>query len=159
MMRVYFFDASAIVKLVVNEKGSHEIRELCQTPEVVRTTWLCLAESYGVIKRKWIKKELDHNAYVRKLFSLQRYVQRRIKILGSTDLRPQEFDEVKNLLAQYSIDSKHSIDFSDALHIAIVKRWRVSRPVFVACDKKLLCAAICEGLTVWNPEFEPSFPR
>lgn len=71
-MGLYFFDATAIAKLVVREKGSTEIQELCRSRSVIRTTWLSLAETYGVIKRRWRKEKRQKTVYYRKLFDLQK---------------------------------------------------------------------------------------
>jgi predicted nucleic acid-binding protein len=157
-MRLYFFDASAIAKLVVREKGSTEIQDLCRSPSVIRTTWLSLAETYGVIKRRWRKEKWQKPVYYRKLFDLQKNVQRRIKLDGSINLKDNQFREVRRILDQ------HRLDFSDALHIVMLKSGFYaalageSKPVLVAADKGLLRAAKSEGILVWNPEGDQRFP-
>src|SRR5437773_7839044 len=107
---LYFLDATAILKVVVDERGSKEVKELCQTSASRRTTWLCLAEAYGRLKSFWLNarkparagwKQLDQRAYDRKLFAMQKYVQRCIKLEGSINLKPQEFQDVRQLLKKY----------------------------------------------------------
>ncbi len=154
-MRPYFLDASVITKLVIQEKGSREIQSLCRTPSVIRTTWLSLAETYGVLKRRWRRERWQKSVYFRKLFDLQNNVQRRIKLDGSVNLKDKDFREVERILDRYKID------FSDALHIVMltsgfyVALGDDSKPVLVASDKRLLRAAKSEGIVVWNPEREP----
>jgi predicted nucleic acid-binding protein len=154
-MRPYFLDASVITKLVIQEKGSKEIQALCRTPSVIRTSWLSLAETYGVIKRRWRREKWQKNVYFRKLFALQYNVQRRIKLDGAVNLDDKDFRVVENILNQYKID------FSDALHIVMLKSGFYaalageSKPVLVASDKRLLQVAKSEGIVVWNPEREP----
>lgn len=157
-MRLYFLDASALTKLVIQEKGSRELRELCRTSSVIRTTWLSLAETYGVIKRRWRREKWQKSVYFKKLFDLQKNIQQRIKLDSSINLKDKDFREVRRVLNQYSLD------FSDALHIVMLKSGfyaslaGTSKPVLVAADKRLLRAAKSEGIVVWNPEREPSFP-
>lgn len=162
---LYFLDASAILKLLFTEAtGSKEVKELCRTPHVVRrTTWLCLAEVYGRLKSAWIngqkpvprpgQKQLDQKGYDRKLFDMQKYVQKCIKLEDSIHLKPREFQDVRHLLKTY-----RCIDYSDALHIVVLKQWRSHSPVFVTSDKALICAAQLEKVEVWNPESGP-FPE
>jgi PIN domain nuclease of toxin-antitoxin system len=107
-MRPYFLDASAITKLVIQEKGSQEVRDLCRTSSVIRTTWLSLAETYGIIKLRWHREKWQKSVYFRKLFDLQKKIQRRIKLDGALNLKDEDFRDVKRVLNQYNLD------FSDA---------------------------------------------
>ncbi len=158
--RPYFFDASALVKLVLEEKGSRAVRDFCSGTEVIRTTWLSLAEAYGVLKRSWQKEKWSPERYYRKIYALQRYAQKRIKLDGSIDLSDPHLREVKRIHGQYAID------FSDSLHIVLLCSGFYahlageSRPVLVASDRKLLRAAKSEGIITWDPEKEhlPSGP-
>jgi|RhiMetdeSRZDD1v2_1073273.scaffolds.fasta_scaffold92321_3 predicted nucleic acid-binding protein len=151
-MRPYFFDASAIVKLLVVEKGSAKVREFCSTSAMIRTTWLALAEAYGVLKRRRRQEKWGDSQYDKKIFDLQRYVQKRIKLHGPVDLPGPEFREVRK------IQRHHNLDFSDALQIALLRFGFYaaltgdSRPVLVSADKKLLRAAKNENIVSWNPE-------
>jgi predicted nucleic acid-binding protein len=157
-MRLYFLDASAITKLVVQEKGSKELQKLCRTSSVIRMTWLSLAETYGVLKLRWYREKWQKSIYFKKLFDLQKNIQRRIKLDGSIDLNNKDFREIKRVLNQYNLD------FSDALHIVMLKSGFYaslagkSKPVLVAADKCLLRAAKSEGIVVWNPERDQRFP-
>jgi len=158
-MRPYFLDASAITKLVIQEKGSKEVRDLCRTSCVIRTTWLSLAETYGVIKLRWHREKWQKSVYFKKLFDLQKNIQRRIKLDGSLNLNDKDFHDVKRVLNQYSLD------FSDALHVVMLKSGfyaslaAESKAVLVAADKRLLRAAKSEGIVVWNPEREQPVPE
>jgi predicted nucleic acid-binding protein len=155
-MQPYLFDATALVKLVVDEQGSRAIRQLCSTPEVIRTTWLCLAEAYGVVKRHWQKEKWTAERYCGKIFDLQHYVQRRIKLEGSINLSQRDFRETERIHGQYRID------FSDALLVVVLRSGLYahltgnSKPVLVTSDKNLFRAARAEGIMTWNPENEKS---
>lgn len=165
---LYFLDASAIVKLLFeekDEKGATKVKELCKSSHPKRTTWLCVAEAYGCLKTFWLNnrkpkrdnlKQLNQRQYDRKLFHMQKYVQQRIKIVTEEwmSLQPQAFREIRDLLKKYP-----RIDFSDALHIDVLKRHRSLNPVFVTSDKPLISAARYETLVVWNPESDDSYPQ
>lgn len=158
-MRPYFLDASAITKIVIDEKGSKEVRGLCRTSCVIRTTWLSLAETYGVVKRRSRRENWQRTVYFKKLFELQNNVQVRIKIDGAPKLNHRDLGEIEKILNQYQLD------FSDALHIMMLKTGLYaclagdSKPVLVAADQRLLRAARSEGIVVWNPEREQTFPE
>lgn len=161
-VRPYFLDASAIAKLVLDEEGSGAVRDLCARPEIIRTTWLSLAEVYGVVKRRWRKEKWDARRYYRKIYALQRYVQKRIKLDGSIELSASHLREIER------IHERYALDFSDALHITLLRSGFYARlagesqPVLVASDKKLLRAAKVEGIITWNPEKEtlpPGIPQ
>ena len=152
-LRVFFFDAGAIVKLVVDEKGSKEVCTVARNAHVIRcTTWLSLAEAYGVLKRLWLNEEMEEKVYHRKLYDLQYNVQECIEIDVQEKLPHPTFQKV------IEIQKKYNLDFSDALHIAILQSEPYkafvgdSKPVLVASDKDLLQAAKDEGIDTWNPE-------
>jgi predicted nucleic acid-binding protein len=151
-MRPYFFDASAIAKLVINERGSDAVKALCRRPIVRRTTWLSLAEVYGIIKRRWRKEKWEEGRYYRKLWDLQKSIQEDIEIDGPVNLPNSKFRELKR------IHDAYHLDFSDALHLVLLRSGLYahlagkSKPVLVASDRRLLKAARKEGILTWNPE-------
>jgi predicted nucleic acid-binding protein len=157
-MRPYFFDASAMVKLVLNERGSQAVRSFCAGSYVARSTWLSLAEAYGVVKRHWLKQRWSPQQYYRKIFALQRYVQQRIKLDGPVNLSTAQLREARRIHQTYRVD------FSDALHIVLLRSGFYARllgnskPVLVASDKSLLRVAAAEGIATWNPEQVASPP-
>jgi uncharacterized protein with PIN domain len=46
-VRVHYLDASALVKLLVDEPGSSRLKEYFDNPNVFRMTSLCFAEALG----------------------------------------------------------------------------------------------------------------
>ena len=44
-LKIKYLDASALVKLYVNENGSQQLRDFFYSDTNFRTTWLCLAEA------------------------------------------------------------------------------------------------------------------
>ncbi len=151
-MRPYLLDASAIVKLLVVENGSVKVRHLCSTSAVICTTWLALAEVYGVLKRQSRQQKWGESRYDKKIFELQRYVQKRVKIHGPANLPATQFRDVRRIQRRYNLD------FSDALQLALLRFGFYaalvanSKPILVSADRKLLAAAKAESIITWNPE-------
>ena len=62
-MRPYWLDASALVKLVHKEAGSDRVEGIVRTRSWFETTWLCVAEAHGVLKRLFLKKQITNENY------------------------------------------------------------------------------------------------
>jgi uncharacterized protein with PIN domain len=63
-VKARYLDASALVKLLVDEGDCAPLRAFCNGEPNVRTTALCVAEALGVFKRKWLRKELTLEQYL-----------------------------------------------------------------------------------------------
>lgn len=149
--KAHFLDASALVKLVVEENGSESLRNYFNANASFCTTPLCLGEALGALKGKWGRKEIEESAY----FSATRRLiidawGKRIEIDDISFLTPTVHSEVENLA------KKHTLDLSDALQIITIKNGRYSRlgpnsaSVLITADAKLGTAAAQEGIRVWN---------
>src|SRR5213593_3117081 len=65
----YFFDASALVKVFVQEPGTITVQALfAERP--VYTSWILIAEAMGVLKSKWLKKEINPAQYGAAVYTL-----------------------------------------------------------------------------------------
>ena len=71
-LRFKYLDASALVKLYIEkeEKGIQHLREFFYSNINFYTTWLCLAEALGVLKRKWDRKNIETEEYIEVVCSL-----------------------------------------------------------------------------------------
>lgn len=156
----YFLDASVIVKLLVEEKGSDRVRRLWQTGSAFMTTWLCVAETYGVLKRKFESDEITRQQYVSKIYHLLALLEPPgLTVITEFGNEKQMLGRAEVLIEQYGdYGKKHRIDFSDALQIAslqtgILKELQGgrSRPLFVTADYGTAEAVKAQGITVWNP--------
>jgi predicted nucleic acid-binding protein len=56
-IKVKYLDASALVKLVIDEDNCQPLREFFNSNTNFFTTWLCLAEALGVLKSKRVGKQ------------------------------------------------------------------------------------------------------
>lgn len=155
--RANCLDASALVKLHVDEVGSDIIRQYAETEPTRYTTPFCFFEALNVLKVKWLyRKEISKEKYHDASLTLTSWfslTSKRISDLDFTD--PLVFMEVKKLSDQYSLD------LSDAFQILSVKKGFFSslardlRTILVTADEGLAKAARNEGIRVWYFLTEP----
>ena len=57
-IRFCYLDTSALLKLVVNEPESGILEQFLRTEvgTAFHTTWLCVAEAFGVLRCEWLKE-------------------------------------------------------------------------------------------------------
>src|SRR5438874_4492592 len=86
-----FLDASAAVKLVVNEVGSDRLRSTFDSAGSFFITNFCLFEALGVLKRKWIKeKKITRDEYLERCFLLFNYVKDKHLNINDPDIDSHE---------------------------------------------------------------------
>ena len=146
-----FLDASAAVKLVVNEDGSDRLLKSFNPAGSFFITTFCLFEALGVLKRKWIKKEIMRDYYLQRCFLLFEYVKQKRLNIEELDINSYETFRLAVGFAQ-----KYSLDLSDALQLVGLKHGRLShfvqesKAMLVTADGDLEEAAKAEDLRVWN---------
>jgi predicted nucleic acid-binding protein len=155
--RANCLDASALVKLHIDESGSGIIQAYVQSEPTTYTTPFCFFEALNVLKVKWLyRKEISKEKYHDVSLTLTSWFSgssKRIRDLDFTD--PLVFMEVKNL------SDKYSLDLSDAFQILSVQKGffsslaRDSKTILVTADESLAHAARNEGLRVWYFLTEP----
>jgi predicted nucleic acid-binding protein len=150
-VRANLFDASALVKLYVNEKGSDIIKSYFDSEPTKYTTPLCFYETLNVLKAKcFYKNEISEEEYHKATFGLAAWFYSVVKNIEDLNfLSSTVFTNVQE------IAQKHSLDLSDAFQILSLKEGYFSglgsesKTVLVSADKKLSKAAREEGLRVW----------
>ena len=150
--RASCFDASALLKLYVQEDGSDKLREYWNSEPTKFTTSLCFYEALTLLKVcHFYRKILDVKAYKRATFDLCAWygaISENIPELNF--LSPEVF------FAAQRTAEKHKIDLSDAFQIHTVKEGFFSnlsadsRTILVSADRDLVKAARAEGLRVWS---------
>jgi len=164
MFHVSYLDASAAVKLVLEEPGFENLRNYLHRRSGPRggfhITSLCFAESLGVLKRKRQRGEISDKQYRGKCYLLVAYCSRPARItLEDTGLENRE-----TFMKATQIASKHKVDLSDALQLLTVKYGKFrhlvaeSKTLLITADRDLASAAKAEGLRVWNCETESMPP-
>jgi predicted nucleic acid-binding protein len=149
-IRMRYLDASALVKLYVDEGDSKQIRDFFTNRIHFCTTSVCLVEALSVFKAKWLRKLLTKQGYFEKTRNLLLDARGKIEI---NDVGLVEFsilDEVERLA------TKHNLDISDALQLVTILKGkysffaRDSSSGLITADGDLASAARSENIRVWN---------
>ena len=153
-------DASAAVKLILQERGSQYIRSYFKDRSGFFITGFCLAEALGVLKRKWCRGELSQEQYFERCYVLLAYLRKPSRIR----VDEIELSSLDTFAKAEEIARRHKLDLSDSLQLASVKHGRFSscvpgfKTVLITADRALASAAKKEGLRVWNCEEEATPP-
>lgn len=160
-VRDAYLDASAAVKLVIDEPGCQSLRKYLDEQSPLYISTVCVAETLGVLKRKWLRGELGEESYFRASFVFLAHLTQHGKIIVENDdlADPHVFFECEDLAR------KHGLDLSDALQLYALKAGCLSggvdesQALLITADMKLAAAARAEGLLVWNckKEAPPAF--
>ena len=153
-------DASAAVKLILQERGSEYIKNYFANRAGFYITSLCLAEAFGVFKRKRLLGELSEEQYFTTCYLLLGYLRSPPRI----HVDEIELSSLDTFAEAEEIARRHKIDLSDSLQLVSVKHGRSSscvpgfKTVLITADRALASAAKAEGLRVWNCEEEAAPP-
>jgi predicted nucleic acid-binding protein len=150
-IHVRYLDASALVKLVIDEGDHKPIRDFFTGNAHFAATSLCMAEALGAIKAKWVHDRITEQEY----FAATKQL-----ILDAWSSRI-EIDQVDifSPVGQSKVEAlarKHSLDLSDALQLQTIMQGRYSHfkqgssSVLITADRKLADAAVAENIKVWN---------
>lgn len=156
-VKPHYLDASALVKLVVDETDSQRLREFFRGNTNFHATSLCLGEALGVLKGKWARRDISDDVY----YSATRRLVidawgKRIGLDSVELLDPKMHSEIE------AMAKKHSLDLSDALQLVTILKGRFSAlgpnsaPVLITADKGLATAAAAEGIRAWNCSAGPA---
>ncbi len=151
----YFFDASAIVKLLAREPGHDVIDGLMSKSGRVHSSWVVLAEVLGALKGKRRRGELTDHEYGRAVYTFFHYV--RTGQLHPVDLSIREGHPV--LLTYEAEVFEHGkrypkLDVADTLQMTVIRESFLkifageSETRLVTADAELAAAAKSEGILV-----------
>ena len=161
-LRAYYFDASVLVKLVVEETASDTVRGFFEAHTSYVTTSLCVSEAFGALKSKYVHKELPLKEYVDACYGLVAEVFMKPGRFDIEDLGLGElgvFRDVGQVMVKYP-----KLDLSDALLLRTVQVGRFggfcgdARPVLLTGDRELADAAEAEQMVCWDVCRQPSPP-
>ena len=149
----HYMDASALVKLVIDEPHAEKLRAYCGRAFLATTT-LCFGEALGVLKAKWTHGRLTQEEYLsacEDLFARVRNGSLEIEEipLFSPDSRAI-YEEIERLA------ERHRLDISDALQLVTLRSGTYSRlegtarAWLVTADHGLARAAKAEGMPAWE---------
>ena len=149
----YFFDASALVKLVLQEPGSRKASQLKHDARRVYTSWILVAEALGVLKRLWLRKQIDDRGYTKAVYVLLRFLR-----LGSIEPVDIEIRNGHPKLVTHEADlidmkTRHpNLDAADMFQLVVIRdSWLKyyagqSATKLVTADKNLEVAAKSESI-------------
>jgi predicted nucleic acid-binding protein len=155
----YYLDASAFIKLAVDEPGSSSVRDYLNNTPNACITLVSFIEALGVLKRKWQKRWNDP-CYHKAMENLVQWIyggKPQIDDISIAD--PSKFRDVSDLAM------KHNLDFADALQLFTILHGKYSQfcrgseTRFISADKNLVIAARSYGINTWlcsndkNPEW------
>ena len=154
--KAHYLDASALVKLVIDEGDCGPLRDFFNSHTTFCTTPLCLAEALGVLKGKWQRGHINSEEY---------FAATRALIIHAWGKRI-EIDDVgfvnPSVLAQtQEVARQHTLDVSDALQLITILHGRYSvlgpnsASVLITADAGLATAAASQDVRVWNCTTDP----
>ena len=147
---INFLDASALVKLVLNEDRSDKLHSYLKSAPRWYTTPFCFYESLNVLKRKLRTHGISDDQYYRFSFSIMANFRN-----TPADIYLRDIDLTDPIIFSYTqeICKKHKLDLSDAFQIiSIVKGCPFagdSATLLITNDRKLARAARDENVRVW----------
>ena len=157
-VRANCLDASALVKLYVNEAGSDVLKQYVQKEPTRYTTPLCYFEALNVLKVKWLyRKEITQDEYQKATLSLTAWFS-----LVSNQIRDLDFLSPTVFKQAQSIAAKYSLDLSDAFQILSIKEGFFShlsggsKTILITADEDLAKAARQEAIRTWYLLTEPT---
>ena len=152
MAKPIFLDASAIVKLVVDEKGYEQVRkylDVLRHPSFMFTTNFCFFESLSVLKRKWCKGQInkkEYRDYCGLLFAYKK--EDRIKIEEYPLQNLHDFWKLECLVEKYNIDISDALQLLSIKETILAKFAGESETTLITADKDLAESAKKEGIKV-----------
>lgn len=148
-MTFLYFDANAIVKGYVSERGSECVAQIFSTASQVFTCKIAFAEVMATLRKK--RDELP--SLGSQIHQLADQFAQDWESIAAIDLST----EVLNVVRGQAF--RHSLKALDLLHLsaAVFLRQMTGIPVvFVCSDQTLLVAARRESLPVFDPEVDDS---
>ena len=152
--RAVYLDSSSLVKRYIGEVGSDEVDEVYDKSEsgelkAAFSIWN-LGEAIGVFDRYLSRNLISHDEF---LIARSDLVSETLKLSRLESLAVLPVTSML-LVESWSLVAKHHIYEADALQIASSKE--VSCSLFLGADKRLVDAALAEGLKAVNVEAERS---
>lgn len=149
-IKSFFLDASAIVKLLIDEKHSDLVRNYFDDLySWFFTTNFCFFESLSALKQDWCKNKISTNKYrdcCRCLFADIKERRIEIKEYPLEDLH--DFGKLEELVDKYSIDISDALQLLSIKETILSKLAEESEITLITADKDLARAAREEGVKI-----------
>jgi predicted nucleic acid-binding protein len=163
-IKVHYYDASALVKLVADDVDEEPGRDVLRNYHRAHahpgyTTSFCIAEAFGALKRKFLRGRISEAQYLKFVKDLIRETGNTFEVDELPPLDPVVGSEFERLA------TKHNIDFVDCLQIVTILKGRFrifdgpSKSILITADRELAKAARSEGAKVWECSSEGPPPK
>lgn len=139
-----FWDASALVPLVVQDEGSAVLEKLYGDGIGIWVWWITPVEIASSIARRERGEEIPAQTATQAYGTLARMGATWHEVLPGEALR----ESAKRLLRLHSLRAADSLQLASALALAASEPERLE---FVCCDRRLADAAARQGFTVRTP--------
>jgi predicted nucleic acid-binding protein len=151
ILKAYYLDASALIKIFIQEKRSDIVHNLISAKSQIYTTTLCVTEALRVFKRVHLLKKnpADIEKYTTCCLDLISMItNENIQIDDQPIFDRETYDKTEQLIRA------HKLDLSDMLQILSVKASFPKRigmeTILITDDEDLFCAAKSENIqSVW----------
>jgi predicted nucleic acid-binding protein len=146
-VRCVLFDASALVKLHIDEDGSDTVRAVFNAEPTKYTTPFCFYETLSVFQLKWKKGTITLEKYLDAAWRLTAWYGAATRRIDDLDFSGHGvFSEAKRIV------EKTSLDLSDAFQLLSIKQGYFSplcgdsATILITADEELAKAARSEGI-------------
>jgi predicted nucleic acid-binding protein len=154
-VKVHYFDASALVKLVADDIDEAPGRDVLrkyfrQHARPGYTTSFCIAEAFGAFKLKFLRKKISQKQYIDYVRNFIRETGNHFEVNEGNILDPMVVTETERLVAKYNID------FVDCFQIVTIMQGKFkifvgpSQSLLITADRELAVAARAERARVWE---------
>jgi predicted nucleic acid-binding protein len=163
-----YLDASALAKIILDcrdeKDGRKALRDyLNRVHKTLYTTPICFAETIGLLKRKFLQKNISKEEYIDAYKNLMihffpdRTGNRPINLEQVEPAEPETFKKAARI-----VEENKKIDFGDAMQIITLVEGMhsgfhrgPSAPLLITADKKLAKVAREKGAKAWYIINEP----
>ncbi len=155
MNQIFYADSSVLVKRHVSETGSVWFQNLVLpvSNNSIIASKLSVVEVFSAFKRRRREATISQIDYADFAKDFSTISNNEYHLL---DLSDSIIAESQRLLETYPLRAGDAVQLSTAIYARnMLQNSRLSAPIFLASDKKLLDAAVAEGFTIDNPNLHP----
>jgi predicted nucleic acid-binding protein len=157
-----YFDTSALVKLVSDDQSEEQGREAVRKYywshiASLYTTPYCVAETFGVFKRKFLREQVTKDQYLKDIQTFtSTFLGCNLRQDQVAVLSPVVFSETERLVNQHGIDFVDCLQIVTLLHGQFSKLGPNSKSLLITADAELAKVARAERARVWECRTEPA---
>ena len=153
-MKIHYYDANCLVKLVLEETGSEELQEhFYNSCSFAVTTSFCFYEALGVLKTKWSNQNRDDAITMESYLAASEVL---CALVDNENIQLEEmaFYNTESFRESEIITQEYGIDLSDSFQLVTLQKGMMARlrtpiiPELITEDEGIGKAAKKLGLSV-----------